>query len=113
MLPEHLYELSLNEEQPVDLAYVEWFRLVGNGWDKKTEMFKVRKTESFGVIDICSIERGAHLVPCFKGFETQKIAEGVQPSLDAYKDFWLNNCIDGHMYDTIYGNPGKWDEPIV
>jgi hypothetical protein len=107
------YKLSLNEEKPIELAYVEWFRLINNGWDNKTEMFKVKKAESFGVIDIRSIERGVHLVPCFKGFNTQKNGQGVQPSLDEYKEFWINNWIDRHMYNTIYGNPEKWDHALV
>ena len=107
------YKLSLNEEKPVELAYVEWFRLVNNGWDNKTEMFKVKKAESFGVIDIRSIERGMHQVPCFKGFNIQKNGQDVPPSLDEYKEFWINNWISREIYNTIYGNPEKWDHTLV
>jgi hypothetical protein len=61
------------------------------------------------VVDIGSIERGCHLVPCFSGFDTEIVgSKRFIPSLDVYKDFWINNWIDGHMYNTIYAYNWKW-----
>ena len=71
-------------------------------------MFKIKKADNFGVIEIGAIERGVHLVPCFKGFDTQMGGTNVPPSLDEYKDFWINNWIDGHMYNMIYADNEKW-----
>jgi Plavaka transposase len=95
----------------IHLAYVELFKLATNGWDPKTQTFKVRKTGDCEVIEVESIERGVHLVPCFKGFETQ-MAAGTREfvsSLDEYKDFWINNWIDRHMYNTIYAEDEMWE----
>ena len=73
--------------RPIELTYVQWFKLITNGWNAKIEMFKVRKTSDFGVIKIRSIERSVHLVPCFQGFNTEMHGIGVRSSLDEYKDF--------------------------
>ena len=56
---------------------MQWFKLIMNGWNANTEMFKVRKTSHFGVIEIGSIERGVHLVLCFQGFNTEMDEIGV------------------------------------
>ena len=95
--------------RPVELAYVQWFKLITNGWNAKTEMFKVMKTSDFGVIEIGSIERGVYLVPCFQGFNTEIDGIGVRPSLDEDKDFWINNWMDCHIYNMIYADNEKWN----
>ena len=65
-------------------------------------MYKVRKEAKFDVIEIDTIERGVHLIPVFAGFDT-KMANGITaPALDLYTDFWINNHVDLHMYNTVY-----------
>ena len=85
----------------LDLAYVQLFSVVGNGADPLSGMFKVRK-DRYTVIDIATIERGVHLVPCFSSLETQMADAKSSPSLDVYTDFWLNNYVDVDMYNTVY-----------
>jgi hypothetical protein len=92
------------ERNLVSLAYVQWFQTVA--FDQVSGMFRLKKMtgrDGFEVVEIETIERGAHLIPCFKGLDT-KMADGrSEPALDMYKEFWLNNQIDEHMYNTIYG----------
>ena len=97
----------------IEMAYVKWFKLGINQWDSKTEMFKVKKSMpgDYGVIEIGSIKRGAHLVLCFKGFEMPMAKLDLKPSLDEYSDFWINNWIDEHKYNTICIENEKWVEP--
>ena len=85
----------------LNLAYVQLFRVVGADADPLSGMFKVRK-DQYQVIEIDTIERGAHLIPCFSRFDTRMADGKSTPSLDVYTDFWLNNYIDIHMYNTIY-----------
>ena len=95
----------------VGMAYVEWLKVTTGTWDEKTEMFKVTRSvpRNYMVIDIGSIERNCHLVPCFNGFKTAMAGEPkFEPSLDLYKSFWLNNWIDDHMYQTVYADVEKW-----
>jgi hypothetical protein len=94
----------------IEMAYVEWLKVVNNTWDKKTEMFKVRRSGEYAVIGIESVERGVHLVPVFKGFATPMAQVGSQPSLEVYQDFWINNWIDGHIYNTIYAQNEKFKD---
>jgi hypothetical protein len=93
------------EHNIVSLAYVQWFQTVA--FDKVSGMFRVKKMtgrDGFEVVEIETMERGAHLIPCFKGLGT-KMADGKsEPALDMYNEFWLNNQIDEHMYNTIYGS---------
>jgi hypothetical protein len=89
-----------------ELAYVQFFHLVGTGADQHTDMFKVRK-DKYAVIEIDAIERGVHLIPCYSGFDTKMASEDSTPSLDVYEDFWVNNYIDEHMYNTIYAGD-RW-----
>jgi len=64
-------------------------------------MFKVRK-DRYAVIDIATIERGVHLVPCFPGLDTRMADTKSSPSLDVFTDFWINNYVDVHIYNTVY-----------
>jgi Plavaka transposase len=93
----------------IEMAYVEWMTLASNTWDKKTEMFRVKKSGEYAVIGVGSIERGVHLVPVFQGFRTA-MAETEQPSLEVYRDFFINNWIDGHMYNTIFALNEKFQD---
>ena len=86
--------------EELSLAYVQWFKTLN--LDKHTGMYRVRKTDNFEVVEIDTVERGAHLIPCFTGLATEMASSSCPPSLDVYADFWLNNQIDNHMYNTIY-----------
>jgi hypothetical protein len=90
----------------IEMAYVEWM-IPASTWDKKTEMFKVKRSGDCGVIGVDSIERGVHLVPVFDGFNTP-MAATMRPSLETYRDFWVNNWLDGHIYNTIYSHNEKY-----
>ena len=81
-----MYILS-DEVKTVNLVYVEWFKLASNRWDLRTEMFKIKKADNFGVIEIEAIERGVHLMPCFKGFDMQMEGMDISSNLDEYKGF--------------------------
>jgi hypothetical protein len=95
----------------IGMAYVEWMRVTSNKWDGKTEMFKVARSNppEYMVVDIESIERGCHLVPCFEGFDTRMAGKPeFTPGLNEYTHFWINNWIDRHMYNTIYADVSMW-----
>ena len=87
-------------ENRLSLAYVQLFRTVRPA-DKASGMFKVVK-DRFEVIPIDTIERGVHLVPHFNGFGTKGATSKSEPGLEVYKEFWINNYVDMHMYNTIY-----------
>ena len=92
--------LDRNSETELQLAYVQLFR-TQSAVDAATGMFKVVK-DRCEVIEIDTIERGIHLVPCFKGFITE-MATGISPPvLDTYDTFYVNNYIDLHIYNTVY-----------
>ena len=82
------------------LAYVQLFQVVLQ--DEPSGMYKVRKEARFDVIEIDTIERGVHLIPVFVGFDTKMANGTTAPALDLYSDFWINNHVDLHMYNTIY-----------
>jgi hypothetical protein len=86
--------------ETLKLAYVQWFETVMQS--QTTGMFKVRKRRGFEVVDIATIERGVHLIPCFQGVETAMARPNSVLPLDRYSDFWVNNQVDMHMYNTIY-----------
>jgi len=86
--------------EELSLAYVQWFKTLN--LDKYTGMYRVRKTDNFEVVEIDTVERGVHLIPCFTGLATEMASSSSLPTLDVYTDFWLNNQIDNHMYNTIY-----------
>ena len=60
--------------------------------------YKVVK-DRFEVIDIETIEHGVHLIPCFKGFETSMATAKSPPALDVYREFFINNHVNIHMYN--------------
>ena len=78
------------EKEDLSLACVQWFQTVAG-------------RDGFEVVEIDTIERGAHLIPCFKGLDTQMADGRSTPALDTYNEFWFNNQIDEHAYNTIYG----------
>jgi len=84
----------------ISLAYVQWFKTLN--CDKHSGMFRLKKMNSFDVVDIDTVERGAHLIPCFTGLETQMANPDSPPALDVYNEFWFNNQVDNHAYNTIY-----------
>ena len=87
--------------EKLNLAYVQLFRVVSHP-DGSTGMYKIRKEDKYEVVEIDTIERGVHLIPCFVGYETKMANRFSRPALDVYKDYWINNQIDLHMYNTIY-----------
>ena len=84
----------------ISLAYVQWFKTLN--CDKHSGMFRLKKMNSFDVVDIDTVERGAHLIPCFTGLETEMANSDSPPALDVYNEFWFNNQVDNHAYNTIY-----------
>ena len=101
------FECPITEET-LKFAFVQLLALVGGSWDPESEMFKVRK-DKYAVIEVGTIERGVHLIPCFKGFDTKMASRTSEPSLDIYTEFWMNNYSDEHMYNTIYANSQRWN----
>ena len=84
----------------ISLAYVQWFQTLN--CDKHSGMFRLKKMNSLDVVDIDTVECGAHLILCFTGLDT-KMADPDSPSaLDVYNEFWFNNQVDNHAYNTIY-----------
>jgi hypothetical protein len=84
----------------IDLAFVQLFRTIQPP-DPCSGMFKVIK-DRFEVIEIGTIERGVHLIPCFKGLETEMASSTSPPSLDEYREFWVNNHTDMHIFNSVY-----------
>lgn len=89
-----------NGMEQISLAYVQWFKTLN--CDKHSGMFRLKKMNSFDVVDIDTVERGAHLIPCFTGLETEMANADSPPALDVYNEFWFNNQVDNHAYNTIY-----------
>ena len=85
------------------LAFVQMFSMSPQA-DRWSGMFKVKKQDVFEVVEIDIIERGVHLIPCFTGLDLKMANQRSDPAVDVYTDFWLNNQIDMHMYNTIYGD---------
>jgi len=83
------------------LAFVQLFS-TSPPVDRWSEMFKVKKQNMFEVVEIDTIERGVHLIPCFTGLDLKMANRRSDPALDMYTDFWLNNQIDMHICNTIY-----------
>ena len=95
-------ESPIVNEGTLHLAFVQLFQTAGP-INRNSGMYKVRKLNSqFEVVEVETIERGVHLIPCYIEVET-KMANGGSPvAIDSLTDFWLNNHIDLHMYNTIY-----------
>lgn len=71
--------------------------------DKHCGMYKLKKTENFEVFEIDTIERGVHLIPIYgKAMDTKMASPKTDPALDRYDDFYLNNQIDLHAFNTIF-----------
>jgi Plavaka transposase len=84
------------------LAFVQMYETVGKVANPVTGMYRVRKMQHFEVVEIDTIERGVHLIPYYKNTQTRMANESSQPALDEYEEFWVNNQIDIHMYNSIY-----------
>ena len=84
----------------IDLAFVQLFRTIRPP-DPISGQYKVVK-DRFDVIDMDTIERGVHLIPCFKGFESSMATANSAPALDVYREFFINNHVDIHIYNTVY-----------
>jgi len=96
-----LFTIHAENEESRDLAFVQLFD--NRGHDKACGMFKVAKTDKYKVVELGSIERRAHLIPCFGDVLITEMASGKStPALDMYNKYWINNQIDIHMYNTIY-----------
>jgi hypothetical protein len=72
-------------DEEISLAYVQWFKTLN--CDKHSGMFRLKKMNSFDVVDIDTVERGAHLIPCFTGLETEMANAHSPPALDVYNEF--------------------------
>jgi len=90
-----------SSEKELQFAYVQLFR-TSRPADQCSGMFKVVKEERFEVIEVDTIERGVHLIPCFKGFESGMANGRTPPVLDTGREFWINNYTDLHIYNTVY-----------
>ena len=99
----HLLFTTVDSEsdEQLNLAFIQLFRTV-EPTDHWTGMFKVKTLEKYEVVEVDSIERGVHLIPCFIGHETEMASANTVSALDNYDEFWINNYSDSHMYNTIY-----------
>ena len=70
--------------------------------DHWTGMFKVKTLEKYEVVEVDSIERGVHLIPCFVGHETEMASANTVSALDNYDEFWINNYSDSHTCTTRF-----------
>jgi Plavaka transposase len=90
-------------EKTYDLAYVHMFRQLGKEPDSITGMYRIKRGDQYEVVEIDMIERGVHLIPCFKKEYKMPMANGSsKPALEIYDEFWVNNQVDMHIYNTIY-----------
>jgi len=67
-------------------------------------MYKVKKAQWFDVVEIDTIERGVHLIPCYGGslVATCMTTATSLPALEVHDEFFINNQIDLSMYNIIY-----------
>jgi hypothetical protein len=96
-----LFSTCTSTNDKLELAFVQLFQTI-TPIDRLSGMYKVRKQPRYEVIEIETIERGVHLIPCFNGLQTRMANGRSTPALNVYTDFWVNNQIDLHMYNTIY-----------
>ena len=89
------------ENKTQDLEFVEMFGISPNV-DGNCSMYKVKKTRTYEVVEIETIEQGVHLIPVYQGTQTAMATPDSELTLDAYSEFWLNNHINLHQYNSIY-----------
>ena len=94
-----LFKTELGRDE-LSLAYIQLFQTVT--FDPYCGMYKVKKLERYEVIEVDTIERGVHLIPSYSGLDTAMATGNSPPALDTYTQFFINNHIDLHMYNTVY-----------
>ena len=90
-----------NEHETHQLAFVEMFG-ISPSVDPDNGMYRVKKSSSFEVVEIETIEQGVHLIPVYKGTSTEMASSTSKPALDTFSEFWLNNQVNLHKYNSIY-----------
>ena len=89
-------------------ALVQWFQTIGDEPDRDTGMWMVKpeyttsnnRQQSWSVIHLDCILRGAHLLPIF---DERFIPHNLHYSetLDAFQAFYVNKYIDHHIFEII------------
>jgi len=66
-------------------------------------MYKVKKLDIRRVIEIDTIERALHLIPCFGNATGTKMARADEPPVPhRYDEFYINNHVNADTFKTIY-----------
>jgi hypothetical protein len=90
-----------SDGQNQELAFVQMFG-ISTEVDQDCGMYRVKKTTTFEVVEIATIEQGVHLIPMYQGTKNQIASSTSAPALDMYSEFWLNNQVNLHKYNSIY-----------
>jgi hypothetical protein len=90
-----------SDGQNQELAFVQMFG-ISTEVDHDCGMYRVKKTTTFEVVEIATIEQGVHLIPMYQGTKNQMASSISAPALDMYSEFWLNNQVNLHKYNGIY-----------
>jgi hypothetical protein len=96
-----LFFLSTENDECHDLALVQLFEM-SLSVNENCGMYKVRKTTTYEVIEIAIIEQGVHLISAYKETKTDMATAGSTPALEVYTEFWLNNQVNLHKFNSIY-----------
>ena len=76
------------QERMHNLTYVQMFKTVSSEPESITGMYRIKLMRQYEVIEIDTIEREVHLIPCFrKEFETIMTDEKSLPALQVYNEF--------------------------
>ena len=95
-----LFSLTTQTIERHDLALVQLFGM-SSSVDVNCTMYKVKKTTTYEVIEIATIEQGVHLIPVYHN-KTDMATANSTPALDMYSEFWLNNQVNLHKFNSIY-----------
>ena len=95
-----LFSLTTQTNERHDLALVQLFGM-SSSVDVNCAMYKVKKTTTYEVIEIATIEQGVHLIPVYHN-KTDMATANSTPALDMYSEFWLNNQVNLHKFNSIY-----------
>lgn len=95
-----LFSHTTRTDECHDLALVQLFAMSATV-DENCGMYKVKKTTTYEVIEIATIEQGVHLIPVYNN-QTEMATTNSQPTLDIYSEFWLNNQVNLHKFNSIY-----------
>ena len=95
-------------DQIYSCALIHWFDTVGEEPDTTLRMWKVspsylqNRKKHYAVINLKSILRAAHLMPCFQDMHMPDRSK-LMPhnTLDSFKIFYVNKFIDYHTHELI------------